>query len=161
MYTERAPLRPRLGKTLRVWEIADQLTHQQGSLAKRQDVIHRVEAEGGNPNTASTQYSHWKKAYEQSVGTELSVERDINPLRLVVGPDGRLLIPVDMRRAMKLDNSGVVVVQVTEGELRVVAPSVAIERAQALVREFDKGTGSVVDELISDRRDEAQREAQY
>ena len=160
MHTDHAPLRPRSGKTARVWQIADQLTRQRGRLAKRQDVIKRFQAEGGNPNTASTQYHHWKKAHEESAGAEPIVERDIKSVRLVVGSDGRLLIPVEMRRAMDLDKSGVVVAEVSDGELRVVAPRVAIDRAQALVRKFDRGSGSVVDELISDRRKEAQREAQ-
>jgi hypothetical protein len=36
--------------------------------------------------------------------------------------------------------------------------AVALDRAQALVRAFDRGEGSPVDELIRERRAEAERE---
>ena len=49
--------RPKSGKTARVWEIADALTSQTKKRARRKDVIQIYASEGGNPNTASTQYS--------------------------------------------------------------------------------------------------------
>jgi bifunctional DNA-binding transcriptional regulator/antitoxin component of YhaV-PrlF toxin-antitoxin module len=79
-------------------------------------------------------------------------------MRLTIGADGRVVIPAEMRRAMGIDRSGVVTARVVEGELRMLAPSVALERDRARIRAFDKGQGSPVDELIAERRAEAERE---
>lgn len=54
--------RPKDGtKTGRVWEIADELSAQQGSPAPRGDVMKAGEAEGLNPATIATQYGRWRK----------------------------------------------------------------------------------------------------
>jgi hypothetical protein len=54
--------RPRAGTiTGRVWEIADRIQRQSGK-AGREAVIKACMSEGINSATASTQYSHWKKA---------------------------------------------------------------------------------------------------
>jgi len=54
--------RPSTGKiTGRVWEIADQLQKESGK-AKREAVIKACMSEGININTASTQFSYWRKA---------------------------------------------------------------------------------------------------
>ena len=47
--------------TGRVWEIADELSAQEGEPAKRGDVLKATEAEGINPATAATQYGRWRK----------------------------------------------------------------------------------------------------
>jgi hypothetical protein len=54
--------RPRTGTiTGRVWEIADQIQKQAGK-AEREAVIKACMSEGININTASTQFSYWRKA---------------------------------------------------------------------------------------------------
>ena len=54
--------RPRAGTiTGRVWEIADELRKQSGKV-NREAVIKACMAEGINVNTASTQFSYWRKA---------------------------------------------------------------------------------------------------
>lgn len=54
--------RPGAGtKTGRVWEIADRILKQTGEV-DREAVIKACMLEGININTASTQYSHWRKA---------------------------------------------------------------------------------------------------
>ena len=53
--------RPKGEKTGKVWEIADRL--ESAGNADRESVVKAcVEQEEINPNTANTQYSHWKKA---------------------------------------------------------------------------------------------------
>ena len=47
--------------TGRVWDIADQVQRQSGN-AEREAVIKACMEEGINLNTASTQFSYWKKA---------------------------------------------------------------------------------------------------
>jgi len=54
--------RPRKGTiTGRVWEIADQIQKRSGR-AEREAVIMACMEEGININTASTQFSYWRKA---------------------------------------------------------------------------------------------------
>ncbi|MGD9729609.1 MAG: hypothetical protein AB7V39_24985, partial [Nitrospiraceae bacterium] len=58
--------RPKPGTiTGRVWEIADEISKRTGS-AERDEVVKACIAEGINVNTASTQYSYWRKANPQS-----------------------------------------------------------------------------------------------
>lgn len=54
--------RPGIGtKTGKVWEIADRILKETGTI-DRETVIKLCMLEGININTASTQYSHWRKA---------------------------------------------------------------------------------------------------
>ena len=54
--------RPRAGtKTGRVWEVADRILKETGT-ANREAVTKACMQEGININTASTQYSYWRKA---------------------------------------------------------------------------------------------------
>lgn len=144
-----ASLRPGSGATRRVWDLADQITRDKGRLAKRKEVIDRFVSEGGNPNTASTQYQHWKSERDVDAG---EVAGDLDPVRLSVAPDGRLVIPADLRRAMRLDADGAVLAQVVNGELRVTSARTAIERLQDLLLPLKAGTESVVDEFLAERR---------
>jgi hypothetical protein len=60
----QAPKYPRPGEgtiTGRIWQIADQLAIETGK-AEREDVIKACMKEGINPNTANTQYTHWRNA---------------------------------------------------------------------------------------------------
>lgn len=144
-----ASLRPGSGATRRVWDLADQITRDKGRLARRKEVIERFVAEGGNPNTASTQYQHWKS--EQTAEDD-GVPVDLGPVRLSVAPDGRLVIPADIRRAMRLDAGGAVLAEVVNGELRVTSARAAVERLQRLLRPLKSGTDSIVDEFLAERR---------
>jgi hypothetical protein len=150
------PWTPKPGSaTGRVWEIADAITREAGRMARRGEVIERYVAEGGNANTASTQYHYWKNAIGAAAPRDAG---SVGRVRLAVAPDGRLVIPADMRQAMQLDATGIVTARVVDGELRVVSPRAALERARALVRTFDTGEGSPVDELIRERRAETEME---
>ena len=154
--------RPKTGKTARVWEIADELTKETGRRAKRKEVIQQYYMEGGNTNTASTQYSRWNAAFKKNRVKQAFEPKpgNVAPVRLTVGADGRLSIPVELRRAMMLDGASSVTARVVDGELRVLAPACAIRKLQNMIAQADKGSGSVVDELVEERRAEAKREAQ-
>jgi len=152
--------KPKSGVTLRVWEIADELSARLGRQAARADVIERAISEGINERTASTQHSQWKRSYEhQQTHWEVS-EASAAPFStfLTVGSDGRVLIPADLRRAMKLGSDGRVNVELVDGELRLFSPAVALEKLQRYALGHDRGQGSAVDELISQRRSEAASE---
>ena len=78
---------------------------------------------------------------------------------LQVARNGRVVIPAEMRSAMLLDVTGYVTASVVEGELRILSPKSALLKAQKVVQEKTSGVASLADELIAERRAEAQREA--
>ena len=77
---------------------------------------------------------------------------------LTITPEGGLVIPRVLLDAMMLDPDGRVTAHVKDGELHIISPMAAIRRAQRIAKSLDRGEGSVVDELISERRAEAARE---
>lgn len=143
-------------RTRRVWEIADAVTRETGRRAARRDVVERFVAENGNPNTANTQYQHWKAAFDacgQSRETSAgSVPGQFGPQSLKVSADGRVAIPRPMRAAMSLGEDGHVTARVVDGELRLVARGAAIRRMQNEARAYKNPGESVVDEFLGDRR---------
>lgn len=151
-------------KTRRVHEIIEELCEELGRLPKYREVAERYAREGGNENTAKTQYAMWKreKLGEQadeptepadphgSAAGDLPGECD--PVALGVDAQGRLTLPPQVRAAMLLGPDGRVTARVEDGELRVVAPRVALRRAQAIARKYKKPGVSVVDEFLAERR---------
>ena len=158
--TNSAYTKPTQGtKTGRVWEIADKISRESGRLAHRKQVVDAYVAEGGNPNTASTQYAYWKLSRDESaLKSDQSVPGSTEKFNLQVAQDGRLLIPVEMREAMLIREASTLTARVENGELRLISPKVALLRIQQLVKRMDKGKGSAVDELIAERKAEAQIE---
>lgn len=80
--------------------------------------------------------------------------------KLTIAADGRVVIPAAARAAMELDEFGTVTAVLRDGVLTLVSPHNAIRQIQAMVqkhREKHGLTGSVVDELIAERREAAAR----
>ena len=138
-----------------VWEIADRISQQIGRCAPRKDVIAAVVGAGGNGNTASTQYSAWKKSWQPTKGDSSIVATSTGSVVLQMGRDGRVLVPQAFRIALGIDDLSKLSARIENGELRIAPQKLAFARLQALVKAHDKGEGSVVDELLSDRRLEA------
>jgi AbrB family looped-hinge helix DNA binding protein len=78
---------------------------------------------------------------------------------LKVDAGGRVLIPSAVREAMKIGEGDTVLAWLEDGELHLVGPQVALRQAQELARKLIRGGGSLADELIAERREEARREA--
>ena len=149
-------------KTGRVWKLADEITGRVGRLATRREVVDSYVREGGNPNTASTQYQYWQEEARKSgeVAKPLSagiampqqaVRRD-GRYELQIGADGRVLIPIELRDAMDIGADRILIARIEDGALRLVSPRTALRQLQDLVRRTDKGKGSAVDDLLADRR---------
>ena len=138
-----------------MWEVADAVTEETGRRAKRREVVERVVAENGNPNTANTQYQYWKMAYDarQRSGTSAPGEPgSVGTQVLNVPTDGRFVIPLEMRTAMLLGEDGRVTARVEDGELRLISRSVAIKRMQREAQVYKNSNESVVDEFLAQRR---------
>ena len=78
-------------------------------------------------------------------------------LQLQIGSDGRVLIPAELRRQMRLESGGMVNAELVDGELRLLSPAVALDRLERLFAPLRAGP-SLVDELLAERRAEAARE---
>ncbi|MGV1004333.1 MAG: AbrB/MazE/SpoVT family DNA-binding domain-containing protein [Candidatus Nanopelagicales bacterium] len=77
---------------------------------------------------------------------------------LRVGKQGRLVIPADARRLLDLGEGDVVSLWVEDGRAVISKPAAAVARLRARGRNLPSEV-SLVDELLSDRRAEAAREA--
>ena len=155
-------LRPRSGVTARVWDIADEITANKGRQAVRRDVLDRAIDEGIHEKTASKQYNDWRVSFENKQGEYDGgvSEAPVAPfhMRLQIGADGRVLVPVEMRRMMKVEADGQLNAELVDGELRLFSPRIALEKLQKYAQAHIQGAESVVDELLAERRVEAGRE---
>ena len=143
-------------RTGRVWEIADAITLEKGRRAQRHEVVERYVAENGNRNTAGTEYQRWKSHRDKQLAasgpTSPGTLRTIESQSLKVAPDGRVLIPREIREAMALGDEDRVTARVEAGELRLVSPAVAVRQIQSRMKKYKRPGESVVDRFLSERR---------
>ncbi|MBB4616746.1 AbrB/MazE/SpoVT family DNA-binding domain-containing protein [Sphingomonas abaci] len=78
--------------------------------------------------------------------------------RVKIVDGGKLVIPASMRRQLGISTGDTVLVDVDNGELRVRSINRAVERARAILRKHIPEGSALADELIADRRREAERE---
>ena len=71
---------------------------------------------------------------------------------------GKLIIPAAFRRKLGIDTGDTVVLELGEDGLHVRSLSSAVRRAQEIVREFVPVDVSLADELIAERRVEAEHD---
>lgn len=77
-------------------------------------------------------------------------------VHLSMADNGRVLIPAEVRAALGLKAGGKVVARVENGALIIEPLDVAIRRVQEAMRPYAKAGESLADELIADRRREAE-----
>lgn len=156
--------RPNAGtETRRVWDIADQLTQESGEPAKRADVIERFSAEGGNANTASTQYHHWRKSMEANDNRPGKIGNMFDDGTIYFSVElkdaGRIVLPAEVRVALGVKDGGNLQGFVRDGEVHMLTVETAIRHAQERFAKVSPANVSLVDEFIADRREEARRES--
>ena len=78
--------------------------------------------------------------------------------RARVNENGRVVIPASYRKALGIKAGDEVILRMEDDELRITTMKRRIEHAQRLVRKYVKPGTSLVDELIAERREAAQRE---
>jgi antitoxin component of MazEF toxin-antitoxin module len=82
------------------------------------------------------------------------------PGKIRVAADGSVVVPAKVVEAVDLRPGSSVFLRVQDGEIHLLTRAAVARRVQALVREFVPEGVSLVDELIADRRREAEAEAQ-
>lgn len=78
--------------------------------------------------------------------------------RVTIDEAGRLVVPARFRRALDIQGRQQLIMGLEGDTIRLRTPSAALARLQAIARRHWKGSGSVVDEFILERRAEAARE---
>ncbi len=77
--------------------------------------------------------------------------------RARVNENGRVVIPSSFRKALGIEVGDEVVLRIEDDELRITTQQRRIQRAQRRARQNAKG-GSLVDELLAERRAAAKHE---
>ncbi|WP_275789595.1 hypothetical protein [Pararhizobium gei] len=152
----------------RIWQICDELFARKGEIPSGREVVNLYLAEDGKEGTGFTQYSHWKKELQSRMQVAGDQQEQGEPQAMVAGavafrpitisPDGHLIVPADMRRAMMLDGDGRATASVVDGELRIISPLAALSQLQRRTQDLVPRGSLVSDELIAERRAEAQAE---
>ena len=75
-----------------------------------------------------------------------------------IGGAGRLVIPAELRRLLRLKEGDEVTLIYEDDELRLLTPERALARAQEMVARYTGTSGSLADELLGERRAEVARE---
>lgn len=75
-----------------------------------------------------------------------------------LGANGRIVLPAAFRRALGVAEGDELVLILEDDGLRILSLSAAIRRAQALVRRYVPEGARLSDELLADRRVEAEQD---
>jgi len=116
--------------------------------------------------TLGIRYQHVRNVLERDKARAAKIvakQRDesgypLQSQKIKIGPDGRVVIPASFRDALGLDEGDVLFARMESGEIHLLTPKAAAQRARAIVRQFVPEGVSLVDELIEDRRREARRD---
>ena len=76
-----------------------------------------------------------------------------------IGEGGRIVIPAQYHKALKLKTGGKLIVLFEDGALRVLTREKAVKEAQEMYRRIVPKDRDLVAELIAERRAEAARES--
>ena len=79
-------------------------------------------------------------------------------IRTNIDDNGRILIPAIIRKQYNIKSGDVYVIRMIEDEMHLVSLNKIIKEAQDLVRTYIPENISLVDELINDRRTQAEHE---
>jgi AbrB family looped-hinge helix DNA binding protein len=78
------------------------------------------------------------------------------PVRMA--PNGRLSVPAKFRKALGLEEGGMVVLSLQDGEIRIRPIGVVLAEVQAMVAPYLKASGDSVEQFLADKRAELARE---
>jgi len=80
------------------------------------------------------------------------------PHKVRLGPAGQIALPAAIQDKLSLKQGDTLFVEAADGEVRLLTVSAAVRKAQAIVRKFVPADVSLVDELLEDRRREAEKD---
>ncbi len=75
--------------------------------------------------------------------------------RVQIDKGGRLVVPVELRRALKIKSGDELLIRLEKNSLRLIPIQQAVSLAQQSVKRYAPKGVSQVDELIEERKEEA------
>ena len=75
-------------------------------------------------------------------------------IRVNVMPNGRLVLPVGLRKSLGVEKGGQLMAEIVDGQVRLMTPDASLDRARALFRKYVPAGTSIADEVIAERRAE-------
>lgn len=93
-----------------------------------------------------------------SASQAANLPEHLPPMKVKLGPDGRVVVPAAFREALGLKEGDTLIASAESGELKFMTIAAAVRRAQKMLRQFVPEGVSLVDELIEDRRREVEQE---
>jgi AbrB family looped-hinge helix DNA binding protein len=100
-----------------------------------------------------------RKSKQAGSASQASVlPEHLSPMKVKLGPDGRVVVPAAFREALGLKEGDTLIASAGAGELLLMTIPAAVRRAQEMLRQFVPEGVSLVDELIEDRRREVAEE---
>jgi AbrB family looped-hinge helix DNA binding protein len=78
--------------------------------------------------------------------------------KVKISGGGRVVIPVEYRKALDLEEGDELILRLDQGELRLLTSKQAIKDARAIVRRYVPKNRPLADELIAERRKEYENE---
>jgi AbrB family looped-hinge helix DNA binding protein len=78
--------------------------------------------------------------------------------RMRVGQNGRMVIPAAFRKAMGIEVGDEILLRMEDDELRITTQQRRIRQAQRRAQRYLKPGASLVEELLSERREAARNE---
>jgi len=100
-----------------------------------------------------------QRRFRESVRVRDVEDRGKGVYRLAVREDGSVVIPAAVLETLGLAAGGGVIAELKRDEFKLISRMTALKRAQDLLRPYMKEGVSWADELIAERRREAEREA--
>ncbi len=79
-------------------------------------------------------------------------------IRTQVGKSGRIILPAKLRKALEIHAGDEIVLRLEDGSIRLLPLRQAVALAQKNVRQYVPAGVSLVDDLLQQRRAEADRE---
>lgn len=121
------------------------------------DRLHRPSPAGGGLAEEGPPFRHAREPDPARQGEDVQA-RGGGLFRLKVREDGSVVLPHEVREAFDLANGGAVMARLEGEEFKLISAATALRRAQEMVRRYVPDDVSLVDELLADRRREAERE---
>jgi AbrB family looped-hinge helix DNA binding protein len=124
-------------------------------------------------NYLEIRYQHARNVLVQagypSPQLDLAIDQDVSSggrvseeppeqMRVTVGPGGRIVIPAVYRQALGIEEGDSLILRYEGDSVRVVSHSAEVKRVRDLISRHVPEGVSLVDELIAERRREAERE---
>jgi len=88
----------------------------------------------------------------------MQTETEPIEVRTKLAEGGRIVIPAEFRQALGMKIGDELILSLRDGELRIITWQQAVKRIQEIVRRYVPEGQSLADELIADRRLEAENE---